>query len=312
MAWPGELGGGHGGQHPRWDGECANWDRPRGHGRAVGIGTSSGARRGRARFARGDASGACARLAHGHAGRGEVSRGSVPGVSRCNSLHLDSSARIAFPGDRVDEDSHVGAPEGSWGFSLVPAASADHAAGCARLATERRRPCDQYESLRGEGGGAAAGGRAHLLLFHRRCGTPGRGGIRISKAGRTSRCGGCLLEGCSRGCGGGTATTSSRVSHFVAISETVRRRIARCYRRDSRVIQPPVDVAFYTPAADAKPRDEAYLVVSSARPVQPHRSGGCGVSRVKPATDRDRRGAGASEARGHGRKLGEVSGMAAG
>ena len=41
--------------------------------------------------------------------------------------------------------------------------------------------------------------------------------------------------------------TSSRVSHFVAISETVRGRIARCYRRDSRVIQPPVDAAFYTP-----------------------------------------------------------------
>ncbi len=60
--------------------------------------------------------------------------------------------------------------------------------------------------------------------------------------------------------------TSSRVSHFVAISETVRRRIARCYRRDSRVIQPPVDVEFYTPAADAKPRDEAYLVVSALVP----------------------------------------------
>jgi glycosyltransferase involved in cell wall biosynthesis len=60
--------------------------------------------------------------------------------------------------------------------------------------------------------------------------------------------------------------TASRVSHFVAISETVRRRIARCYRRDSRVIQPPVNVEFYTPAADEKPRGEAYLVVSALVP----------------------------------------------
>jgi glycosyltransferase involved in cell wall biosynthesis len=60
--------------------------------------------------------------------------------------------------------------------------------------------------------------------------------------------------------------TASRVSHFVAISETVRKRIARCYRRDSRVIQPPVDVEFYTPAAQARPRSDLYLVVSALVP----------------------------------------------
>jgi glycosyltransferase involved in cell wall biosynthesis len=60
--------------------------------------------------------------------------------------------------------------------------------------------------------------------------------------------------------------TARRVSHFVAISETVRRRIARCYRRDSRVIQPPVDVEFYTPAAQETPRSDVYLVVSALVP----------------------------------------------
>jgi len=60
--------------------------------------------------------------------------------------------------------------------------------------------------------------------------------------------------------------TASRVTHFVAISETVRQRIARCYRRDSRVIQPPVDVAFYSPAATVGPRAEDYLVVSALVP----------------------------------------------
>jgi glycosyltransferase involved in cell wall biosynthesis len=60
--------------------------------------------------------------------------------------------------------------------------------------------------------------------------------------------------------------TASRVSHFVAISETVRGRIARCYRRDSRVIQPPVDVEFYTPADPLRPRGDDYLVVSALVP----------------------------------------------
>ena len=56
------------------------------------------------------------------------------------------------------------------------------------------------------------------------------------------------------------------MSHFVAISETVRRRIASCYRRDSRVIQPPVNVEYYTPAAVARPRSDLYLVVSALVP----------------------------------------------
>ncbi len=62
--------------------------------------------------------------------------------------------------------------------------------------------------------------------------------------------------------------TSGRVTHFVAISETVQDRIARCYHRESRVIQPPVDAAFYTPdpAPVFRPRDDGYLVVSALVP----------------------------------------------
>ena len=64
----------------------------------------------------------------------------------------------------------------------------------------------------------------------------------------------------------GPEDVAGRVTHFVAISETVRGRIARCYRRDSRVIQPPVDAAFYTPDPDGRPRDDGYLVVSALVP----------------------------------------------
>ncbi len=59
--------------------------------------------------------------------------------------------------------------------------------------------------------------------------------------------------------------TARGVTHFVALSETVRRRIAACYGRDSRVIAPPVDVHFYTPERE-QPRDGPYLVASALVP----------------------------------------------
>ena len=60
--------------------------------------------------------------------------------------------------------------------------------------------------------------------------------------------------------------TARRVSHFVAISETVRDRISACYGRDGTIIQPPVDAEFYRPAANADPREDFYLVVSALVP----------------------------------------------
>jgi glycosyltransferase involved in cell wall biosynthesis len=58
--------------------------------------------------------------------------------------------------------------------------------------------------------------------------------------------------------------TAARVSHFVAISQTVRRRIAECYGRDSTVIYPPVDTDFYHPAPVE--REDYYLAVSAFAP----------------------------------------------
>jgi glycosyltransferase involved in cell wall biosynthesis len=58
--------------------------------------------------------------------------------------------------------------------------------------------------------------------------------------------------------------TAARVTHFVAISRTVRARIRDCYDRDADVIYPPVDTDFYTPSAG--PREDYYLVVSALAP----------------------------------------------
>jgi len=58
--------------------------------------------------------------------------------------------------------------------------------------------------------------------------------------------------------------SSDRVTHFVAISRTVAQRIAQCYGRASRVIYPPVDTDFYTPAD--VPREDFFLCVSALVP----------------------------------------------
>jgi len=58
--------------------------------------------------------------------------------------------------------------------------------------------------------------------------------------------------------------TSDRVTHYVAISRTVARRIAQSYGRTSRVIYPPVDTQYYTPSGERRGR--FYLCVSSLVP----------------------------------------------
>ena len=104
--------------------------------------------------------------------------------------------------------------------------------------------------------------------------------------------------------------TASRVTHFVAISETIRERIAECYGRESRVIQPPVNVNFYSPIPRV-PRDDCLPGGLGARPVQANRSGGRGLHRIGPATERDRRRPRASTAGSHGRPDGPLPGLAA-
>jgi glycosyltransferase involved in cell wall biosynthesis len=58
--------------------------------------------------------------------------------------------------------------------------------------------------------------------------------------------------------------TAERVTHFIAISETVRDRIRDCYDRPSTVIYPPADTDYYTPAP--VPREDFYLVMSAFAP----------------------------------------------
>lgn len=58
--------------------------------------------------------------------------------------------------------------------------------------------------------------------------------------------------------------TAGHVTHFIANSRTVQKRIRECYGRDSCVIYPPVDTAFYTPTYQA--REDFYLVVSAFAP----------------------------------------------
>jgi glycosyltransferase involved in cell wall biosynthesis len=58
--------------------------------------------------------------------------------------------------------------------------------------------------------------------------------------------------------------TAARVTHFLAISRTVQKRIEECYDRPSEVIYPPVDTDFFSPGP--APREDFYLVVSAFAP----------------------------------------------
>jgi glycosyltransferase involved in cell wall biosynthesis len=59
--------------------------------------------------------------------------------------------------------------------------------------------------------------------------------------------------------------TSRRVTHFLANSETVRRRIQESYGRDSTVLYPPVETDFYHPDSSVR-REDYYLVLSAFAP----------------------------------------------
>ncbi len=61
--------------------------------------------------------------------------------------------------------------------------------------------------------------------------------------------------------------TSDRVTHFLAISRTVQRRIEESYSRPSRIIYPPVDTEFYRPDREgSSAREDYYLCVSALAP----------------------------------------------
>jgi glycosyltransferase involved in cell wall biosynthesis len=59
--------------------------------------------------------------------------------------------------------------------------------------------------------------------------------------------------------------TASRVDRFVAISQTIAERIRRCYGRESDIVYPPYDEAFFTPDP-AVEREDFYLYVSALAP----------------------------------------------
>ncbi len=56
---------------------------------------------------------------------------------------------------------------------------------------------------------------------------------------------------------------ADRVDHFIAISQEVRRRIAKIYRRDSTIIYPPVNTTQFEPSSRV---DDYYLIVGRLVP----------------------------------------------
>ena len=60
--------------------------------------------------------------------------------------------------------------------------------------------------------------------------------------------------------------TADRVTHYIAVSETIQHRIEDSYGRSSQVIYPPVDTEFYRPPPENGGREDFYLCVSALVP----------------------------------------------
>ncbi len=254
--------------------------------------------------------GAGARLADGDARRREVPRGAVPGLPRCDAVHADPSPGALSPAiEAMDiRTSPLQRIPGIFRhyrhlLPVMPLAAR----------TWRPRDVDLVISLSHCVAKAIVppAGVPHVCY----CFTP----MRYAWQARET-----YLEGWShrplrtllarallRRLRRWDRRTASRVTHFVAISETVRGRIARCYRRDSRVIQPPVDAAFYTPDPEGRPRDEDYLVVSAPVPYKRIDQAVAACTASGRRSDRDRRGPRAGATGEPGRPDGPLPGLAA-
>jgi glycosyltransferase involved in cell wall biosynthesis len=60
-------------------------------------------------------------------------------------------------------------------------------------------------------------------------------------------------------------TSTQRVDHMVAISETTRQRVLKYYRRDSEIIYPPCNTSFFAPDPNLRVQD-FFLIVSRLKP----------------------------------------------
>jgi glycosyltransferase involved in cell wall biosynthesis len=106
-----------------------------------------------------------------------------------------------------------------------------------------------------------ASGRPHVCY----CYTPMRYVWSMYDAyfGRLQGIRGVLMRFVARALRRWDRATAGRVTHFVAISEYIQRRIEHCYGRASQVIYPPANTDFYTPDGA---KEDYYLCVSAFAP----------------------------------------------
>ncbi len=111
-------------------------------------------------------------------------------------------------------------------------------------------------------------GRSTSAIASRRCVTHGIAAVTISRLPADCRRAAAavrekILDWIQRW----DRATSDRVTHFLAISRTVQRRIEESYSRPSRIIYPPVDTEFYRPDREgSSAREDYYLCVSALAP----------------------------------------------
>ena len=110
------------------------------------------------------------------------------------------------------------------------------------------------QPLRGQVGRPAGPGASTSATATRRCATPGISSRPTSARRRSGRTRSQLLPaGHGAGSPGGTRPRPAGSTAIVANSQYVAERIRRYYNRESTVVYPPVDTAFYRPDDDRRP-----------------------------------------------------------
>ena len=182
--------------------------------------------------------------------------------------------------------------------SALPPVSAAFSRSGRAFRPRHLRPGHQHEPLRGQVGRSGLDGRLHVSYCH----SPMRYAwdqfgayFGPAQVGHTRS---QLFRPVMAALARWDRATAGRVDSYVANSRYVAERIRRYYNRESTVVYPPVDTAFYRPDDDRRPTRSGFLIVSALVPYK----------RLDVAIDACRQLASPPHHRRHGSRAGPAAG----
>ena len=206
------------------------------------------------------------RLADGHAGRRESSRGHLRACIRTPRSSACSCPRTGVAGDRAAPRPDVLRAAAARGRRGATASSCRFFPPRSSFSTSTASTSSSARATARSSRSSGPAGRSTSATVTPRCGTPGISSGPISAQLRSGTRRSRLLRPVMAALARWDRATAGRVDSFVANSRYVAERIRRYYNRESTVVYPPVDTAFYRPDDDRRPTRSGFLVVSALVP----------------------------------------------